>query len=626
MERERFQTNSFDLLGSALRSSCTEVRREALQRLRREDKQALRETLIDLLADPLPAVRRDAAEGLVPVTDEYLAGLIAAQIRSGAWAVRECAVRALAGTTTRLGRGALLDALADEVPSVSTAAAHSIRETSHAELLQEVLTVMRSGRGAHRAVCALALQGATVPVVVESLIGMLQHGAEGALRAYAALALGGTRTRLAQKSLAGAVGDEDPEVRLQALEALRGIEEPFVREAIKRAVRDVHAGVRLVAVRIAGLGYPKAYESALVERLLTDPSAVVRAEAARALTPLLTGRVTRALLQVLECASEMPLKEASLRALSGRDEPAVREVLQKYSSGGTEDPLTIAAWHTWGSLTPSEEMVHLFTSTLTFGADPFVRRAALAALRKVDDPWVVELAARRMAITRWREEDHGLRDELLKFVSSRISEAQIPLLLSAVASDPVPAIRSRAVVAVGHFSTPKVVRGLIEALRDSAKEVRLSAALELAPRHELEVTEALQGALAQEEDSAVRVVLVQALRGRESLRVAEVLSNALGDNDVEVRRAAAFALRGTTHAPSLKLLVEELLYNPRGARSYAALALEGVTDPLVLEILTLALEQPDGALKSAASWVLRSTPQGPRAQLVGRAEQRGGGE
>lgn len=189
-------------------------------------------------------------------------------------AIREArALRDPAGLLSKLVR--------DEVPDVRLGAFEALCALGRAEeALVAIPSIAGDGRlNRMRAIDALS---ASRPLPEKALIG-LAHFEQPEIRQIAVATMGNARIRLGLDTIVAAVTDADTEVRIQALRALREMNDSSALAACLGALQDERWEVRSEAARTCGvLGHGGAAEP--LGPLLDDDAEWVRHNAALALS------------------------------------------------------------------------------------------------------------------------------------------------------------------------------------------------------------------------------------------------------------------------------------------------------------------------------------------------------
>ncbi|MFH9062298.1 fumarate reductase/succinate dehydrogenase flavoprotein subunit [Streptomyces coeruleorubidus] len=220
---------------------------------------------------------------------------------------------------------------------------------------------------------------------------------------------------------------------------------------------------------------------------------------------------------------------------------------------------------------------------------------------------------------------------LLELVALADEEPELAALRPYL-SDPVPAVRREAVAVLTETLPPGTGSALAAALRDTAAEVRATAAASLRELVETlppepELRDGLAAALA-EPDPVVRTAALDVLR---ALRLGDVglFADALADSDTAVRVEAVRALVSVDAARELARAVTDPSREVRVtiAKGLATVGAERLADDLppnadpaadlIAPALTALLDDPDALVRAAAYGALGTT--GCPAPLTERA-------
>ena len=236
------------------------------------------------LKDSDLGVRRAAVYTLARVPDERVTTAIMGLAGDPDAEIREAAIVAAVRSTDPRSSDVLLKALSDESDKVKAAALDGVaarKLKSAREALQMMghyqNVVVR--RQAVKAYIALLEQGEAAQVF--DFLSELLYDTDPEVKMAALGAAKGIHERRAIVAIAGLVIDPNKEVKLKALEALTGSGEKDALEGIEKAVFDSDKSVRLVALdSLAKLGKKDALDflSELM-KLEQDPEVRARAEA-----------------------------------------------------------------------------------------------------------------------------------------------------------------------------------------------------------------------------------------------------------------------------------------------------------------------------------------------------------
>jgi HEAT repeat protein len=226
---------------------------------------------------------------------------------------------------------------------------------------------------------------------------------------------------------------------------------PAAREELRRMVGDSSAQVRIAVARALTLLNDPGAVAAVLEQLKQEPDAQVRAELARTLAPTRDIRVVEPLLALLKDPSPTVVQVAAdaLRelgpviqkdpALSLRVAEALRDALQAQHAAPGSAAVRAALVDAMGAL-QNPELRMVYTPLLRPTEPPIVRRAALRALGRLEQPWAAEIIVNSLD-----DADDDVRLEAVNALDTTANFTQAEKLYSIVKSPTEkPAIRQRA--------------------------------------------------------------------------------------------------------------------------------------------------------------------------------------
>jgi HEAT repeat protein len=304
--------------------------------------------------------------------------------------------------------------------------------------------------------------------------------------------------------------------------------------ALQSRLTDDDPGVRRIAlIELADLEEPNGLQW-LIDRLVEDPSADVRAEAARLLEAWEDAPVVEALCQALTDSSPA-VQAAAAQSLS----------LLKSEAAGR----VILPW--------------------TGHADIGVRIAAFRALRELRCPDAADAAARALD-----DESASVRREAVGVLGWLKQLDALPALAQLASADPDTDVRRAATGALGLASDAQVLPALRQALQDNAWQVREEAATTLGKVGHLDAGPALIDALG-DDYWQVRLRATRSLGRLRFVPALDALIDTLGHRISNLRKEAALALGE--------------LSDPRAIAALQATQDDG--DPEVRKAVRIALSQ-----------------------------------
>lgn len=503
------------------------------------------------------------------------------------------------------------------------------REESEAALtpLERYLRALQDGSEEVRAAAIEALRGMG-DAAVDALIGALRDKSY-VVRIAAAEALGDMGGTRAVEPLIGVLTDTDQDVRIAGAAALGRLRDRRAVSPLINLCSDPYVGVRHAAAdALAAIG-DGALEALLAA--LTDPAAIVRVAAARALGSMKDPRAVPALIERLSDPGP-EVRWSAAQALGDIGAPAAA-ALSLVLRGGLKIERLAAIDALW-------KIADDRATEALLGAlhddDPDVREKASQALKRRDvlDVWrralgeQVEAASsepkkkKKKSIS---EEDakafseqgqkeianliRGLRE---KTWTSQLGAATRLIMMGRPAAegliralrDEDPEIQTAAAGVLGEMREV-AVEPLMNALADDDGRIRIVAARNLGKIGNDRSIETLIAGLHRERDAEVRAVIAEALGYMGKKMAIEPLTLALRDRDEAVQIAAARSLGYIGDRRAIEPLLQAL--NDVDDRVRHA-ALEALKDPggLVQDHLLDALRHGDRELKLGVAEALES--------------------
>jgi beta-lactamase regulating signal transducer with metallopeptidase domain len=164
-------------------------------------------------------------------------------------------------------------------------------------------------------------------------------------------------------------------------------------------------------------------------------------------------------------------------------------------------------------------------------------------------------------------------------------------------------VRENAMQALANLRAPEALGPMRAALKDSSPDVREQAAFALGQMHDRESVEALSAALA-DESASVREQAAFALGQIGDPRAGAALSAALKDESANVREQAVFALGQLRDRAAVEPLIAALEDENASVREQAAFALGQIGDPRAIDGLTAALKDANVEVRRHAAFAL----------------------
>ena len=164
-------------------------------------------------------------------------------------------------------------------------------------------------------------------------------------------------------------------------------------------------------------------------------------------------------------------------------------------------------------------------------------------------------------------------------------------------------VREQAAFGLGQLRDVRAVEPLSAALKDTTPDVREQAVFALGQLRAASATEAIIVAV-KDSNADVREQAVFALGQIRDRRAVEPLISALKDAAPDVREQAAFALGQIRDAKSIEALVIALKDSDADVREQAAFALGQIRDPRAIDGLMVALKDPNSEVRKQAAFAL----------------------
>ena len=164
-------------------------------------------------------------------------------------------------------------------------------------------------------------------------------------------------------------------------------------------------------------------------------------------------------------------------------------------------------------------------------------------------------------------------------------------------------VREAAMQALVQFRDPRVFDPMVAALKDSSADTREKAAFALGQLRDARAVDPLAAAL-HDTSSDVREQAAFALGQIRNSKAVDPLIAALKDPKSDVRQQAAFALGQIRDARAVDALVIALKDSAADVREQVAFALGQIRDPRAIEGLTMALKDASANVRRQAAFAL----------------------
>jgi len=164
-------------------------------------------------------------------------------------------------------------------------------------------------------------------------------------------------------------------------------------------------------------------------------------------------------------------------------------------------------------------------------------------------------------------------------------------------------VRETAMHALVQMRDPRMFDPLVAALKDASPDVREQAAFGLGQLRDPRAIDALTTVL-HDSNADVREQAVFALGQLRDRRSVDPLISALKDEHPDVRQQAAFALGQIRDAKAVEALVIALKDAKSDVREQAAFALGQLRDPRAIDGLTAAMKDPNASVRQQAAFAL----------------------
>jgi HEAT repeat protein/beta-lactamase regulating signal transducer with metallopeptidase domain len=164
-------------------------------------------------------------------------------------------------------------------------------------------------------------------------------------------------------------------------------------------------------------------------------------------------------------------------------------------------------------------------------------------------------------------------------------------------------VRETAMNALVQMRDPRMFDPLVAALKDASADVREHAAFGLGQLRDARAAEPLAGAL-KDQNASVREQAVFALGQLRAASAIDAITIALKDTNPSVREQAAFALGQIRDRRAVEPLISALKDSNESVREQAAFALGQMRDAKSIEALVIALKDSNADVREQAAFAL----------------------
>jgi beta-lactamase regulating signal transducer with metallopeptidase domain len=164
-------------------------------------------------------------------------------------------------------------------------------------------------------------------------------------------------------------------------------------------------------------------------------------------------------------------------------------------------------------------------------------------------------------------------------------------------------VRETAVNALVQMRDPRIFDPLVAALKDASADVREQAAFGLGQLRDARAVDPLSAAL-KDQNASVREQAVFALGQLRAASAIDAITPALRDTNADVREQAAFALGQIRDRRTVEPLISALKDEKPNVREQAAFALGQMRDPKSIEALVIALKDANADVREQAAFAL----------------------
>jgi len=201
-----------------------------------------------------------------------------------------------------------------------------------------------------------------------------------------------------------------------------------------------------------------------------------------------------------------------------------------------------------------------------------------------------------------KDSDREVRETALSALA-KIRDPRVFEPLTAALQDASPDIRQQAAFGLGQMRDARAIEPLSAALKDTNADVREQAAFALGQLRAKSAVPALAAAL-KDTDADVREQAVFALGQIRDVSAIDAITPALHDAAPDVREQAAFALGQIRDRRAVEPLISVLKDEKPDVREQAAFALGQLRDPRAVEALVIALKDATPDVREQAAFAL----------------------
>ena len=164
-------------------------------------------------------------------------------------------------------------------------------------------------------------------------------------------------------------------------------------------------------------------------------------------------------------------------------------------------------------------------------------------------------------------------------------------------------VRETAMHALVQMRDPRIFEPLVQALKDASADVREQAAFGLGQLRDARAIDPLSGAL-KDQNASVREQAVFALGQLRAAATIDAIVSVLHDASADVRQQAAFALGQIRDRRAVEPLISVLKDEKPDVREQAAFALGQLRDAKAVEALVIALKDANVSVREQAAFAL----------------------